>query len=224
MSQARDIAQGFFLTSTAICILITFGQLASYTNTWTGLAFSSLLTVLFIINLLTQYTGWNQRRKGQNLIKQVKAVIMGLQGVGLACWSLDVITTVFVINIQAVGIEVNPLGWPFGIIGAAIYFVPAIFGTYYLLYRAKTIVSFYVAVVLTAVSLVMAWMNLVAGMNNFLNGMRFIQAGTHLEIIGSWLAIVIIIISANTAAIIIEKKNDKFRSISFKLKSGPSRT
>lgn len=212
MSQVRNIVQGLFLTASAICLFTTL-YLPSHFNLWVGFGFFFLLLVSFSINFALKIKYWNQKRQNSSLVKQVKAIFMGLLGASLACWFLDIITTVFVINIYAIGVELNPLGWPFGIIGVSAYFIPAIAGVYYLLYKVKTVVSFYGAVVLTALTLFMAWMNFVAGVSNFSNVLRFFSSGIHFEIIGPWLAAIIIFSAINIITIVKARKNQKVTRI-----------
>ena len=72
------------------------------------------------------------------MVMQAKNVLMAMQGVGLACWFLDVISTIFAINISQTSSELNPLGWPFSAIGALAYYIPITFVVYCLLYKVKS--------------------------------------------------------------------------------------
>lgn len=63
--------------------------------------------------------------------------------------------------------ELNPLGWPLGIMGAFVYYVPTVVFAYLLLFKIKESVAVYCAVPLTLVTLAMSSLNLMAGAQNF---------------------------------------------------------
>jgi hypothetical protein len=79
----------------------------------------------------------------------------------------DIITTFYAINVTGLAIELNPLGWPWGILGAFAFYGPTMSFTYFLLFKKKENVSFYAAIPLTLVTLGMGTMNLFAGAQNF---------------------------------------------------------
>jgi hypothetical protein len=94
-------------------------------------------------------------------------LLFAFQGVALAFWSFDMITTFYAIDITGLAVELNPLGWPLGILGAFAFYGPALIFSYILLFRLKEKVSFYAAIPLTLLTVAMSSMNLIAGAENF---------------------------------------------------------
>jgi hypothetical protein len=171
---------------TSMICLFTFGWLYRYVDVWVALTcflFLSLPLLIRAILFLKSLGGKNQTKT----IDKVKNFIWAFQGVALACWSFDVGTTFFSVNVRG-DVELNPLGWPLGIIGAAAYYIPAVIGVYFLLYKTKSKSSFYAAVVLTVLTLFMGYMNLNAGMTNFAHLRLFNSLEPHPELIDAWLA------------------------------------
>jgi len=99
-------------------------------------------------------------RKWRNLL-------FSFQGVALGFWMFDIITTIYAINVTGLAIELNPLGWPWGILGAFAFFGPTLVFSYVLLFKMNEKISLYAAVPLTLITLGMGMMNLVAGAQNF---------------------------------------------------------
>ena len=64
-------------------------------------------------------------------------LLFGFQGVALAFWSFDIITTFYAIDFTGLAIELNPLGWPMGILGAFAFYGPTLMFAYMLLFRLK---------------------------------------------------------------------------------------
>jgi hypothetical protein len=89
-----------------------------------------------------------------------------LSGAVLAFWIFDLTTTFYAINVTRIATEVNPLGWPLGMLGAFAYYGPTLTLSYVLLFRIRENIAFYAAVTVTAVALGMALMNLHAGTLN----------------------------------------------------------
>jgi hypothetical protein len=102
---------------------------------------------------LASYSGW-------------RLTMFSLQGAALACWIFDLSTTFYAIDITHVAAEVNPLGWPLGLLGALAYYAPTLTLSYILLFRIREDVAFYAAVPITVVALFMGLMNLHAGTLN----------------------------------------------------------
>ena len=94
-------------------------------------------------------------------------LLFSFQGVALAFWMFDIVTTYYAIDVTGLSVELNPLGWPLGILGALAYYAPTLVFSYVLLFRMKERVSLYAAVPLTLVTLGMGAMNLVADVNSF---------------------------------------------------------
>jgi hypothetical protein len=79
----------------------------------------------------------------------------------------DLVTTFYAINVTGLAVELNPLGWPLGILGALAYYAPTLVFSYVLLFKIKEKISLYAAIPLTLVTLGMSTMNLMAGAQNF---------------------------------------------------------
>jgi hypothetical protein len=96
-----------------------------------------------------------------------RLLLFSFQGVALAFWAFDLLTTFYAINISGIAIEVNPLGWPLGILGAATFYLPALVGSYVLLFKLNGKAPLYAAIPFTLLTLTMSAMNLLAGAQNF---------------------------------------------------------
>ncbi len=96
-----------------------------------------------------------------------RLLLFSFQGVALAFWAFDVLSTFYAINISGIAIELNPLGWPLGILGAAAFYIPALVGSYVLLFRLKGKAPLYTAIPFTLLTIAMSSMNLLAGAQNF---------------------------------------------------------
>ena len=96
-----------------------------------------------------------------------RSLLFAFQGVALAFWSFDLLTTFYAIDVTGLAVELNPLGWPLGILGAAAFYLPALAFSYVLLFHLKEKFTLIAAVPLTLVTLGMASMNLMAGAQNF---------------------------------------------------------
>lgn len=94
-------------------------------------------------------------------------LLFSFQGVALSFWMFDIITTFYAINVTRLAIELNPLGWPWGILGAFAFYGPTFVFSYILLFKMKEKVSLYAAIPLTLITLGMGTMNLIAGAQNF---------------------------------------------------------
>ena len=139
---------------------------------WGGDAWLGLLYFLILLIPLSglAYLRCVRKKNGEakaSSHEKWSQILFSLQGVVLACWAYDLLTTYYAIDVARVATEINPLGWPLGVMGAFAYYVPTIILTYVLLFRLKQKVSFYTAILITALSLYMGSMNLNAGIGNF---------------------------------------------------------
>jgi len=198
MSKAENIAYGFLVTAGVICLFVTTGWQAFYSNLWVELLLFLLLALPISIQILTVLKNLKGKGSTQTRVKQTKSILMALQGVGFACWFLDIISTIFIVNINQTGSELNPLGWPLSGLGALAYYIPITFVVYYLLYEAKSKETFYGAVVLTAVTLFMSARNLNAGLHNFVEIGSFSSSTAEFEIVCIWIAILVALGICNT--------------------------
>jgi hypothetical protein len=166
MGVLGDFAEGFLVMAVAIWILniitlVVLGQ------TWTGLLF--LLVLLIPISMIAyEYSKYKKKEiEKANAVDRVEQILVSLYGVSFACWLFDVSTTYYAINVLDVAAEQNPLGWPFGALGALIFFIPASAFTYFLLFKVRQRYSLLAAVLVTALTLCISSMNLFAGFQNF---------------------------------------------------------
>jgi hypothetical protein len=137
---------------------------------------------------------------------------MALQGLGFACWFFDVISTIFIINIQQVAIELNILGWPLSALGALIFYVPMILVVYFLLYRIKTKLSFYVTVMISVLVLFVGALNINASLYNFgqIYPLSVFEDGL---VVGIWILVLAVLTVLNIADVGFRK--NRLNSSSF---------
>jgi hypothetical protein len=116
-----------------------------------------------------------KEEKDQKTIKKVKDLLISLQGFGIACWFFDIFTTFFALDIIRYGsgnllwskyVEVNPLGWPLGLVVGLIAYLPSSLADYYLLYKIKTKESFLGALFIAGLSFGVGFINLFSGIAN----------------------------------------------------------
>ncbi len=165
MESLKGLAEGF-LVATCLIGIFNVASLIHGGDAWLGITY--LLILLMPASTLTYLKlrktsfkaavgGWARWRN----------LLFSMQGVALAFWVFDIATTFYAINVTGLAVEMNPLGWPLGILGALAFYGPTLVFSYVLLFRMKESVSFYAAIPLTLVTLGMGAMNLVAGAENF---------------------------------------------------------
>lgn len=98
--------------------------------------------------------------------REKKPYLLYLHVAPLLCWAFDALTTLYTITFLGVAEELNPLGWPFGVWGALIFYIPAILFTYLLLFKIENRLSRWIAALITAISIGLGVMNLLAGLHN----------------------------------------------------------
>lgn len=124
----------------------------------------------------------------------------------------DIATTIYSIDITGLAIELNPLGWPLGILGALVYYAPILCFSYVLLFKIKERISFYAAILLTIVTLGMGSMNLLAGVQNFqlFVDTAFLPAGVRYELLALIFAVNLMVLLALKKMVPQLKLNVKF--------------
>lgn len=152
------------------------------------LAGDALTAALFFLILLMPisiiiYT-FSKRQENSSeeatVYEKLKTFLIPLHGAAFACWSFDISTTFYAIDVVRKATELNPLGWPLGAVGALIFYIPAIIFTYTLLFRIKQKESLIVAAVITVLAACLGLMNFNAGAQNFrffLNSVSFTMEG-----------------------------------------------
>jgi hypothetical protein len=205
MVQAKNIAQGFIVSASAICMFETVA--ANFLpNLLLALLLFFVLAVPLAVNLLLAWKRFNKDKPLQAKVRQTKNLLMALQGFGFACWFFDVLSTTLVIDVEHASSELNPLGWPLSALGALAYFIPITFIAYYLLFGLKSKESFYAAVVLTGVSVFMGLRNFGASFYNLSGVGTFAGYVEDWAVLGIWIAVVT---SLATFAILFIVKNRK---------------
>ncbi len=164
MESLKSLAQGFLAASGVIWIFSIFA-LGKGGDTWLGL----LYLLILLIPIISSVILWrkNKTRTKETSLDKWRNRLFALQGIALACWMFDIATTFYAINITGLAVEINPLGWPLGVLGALAFYGPAFVFLYILLYRLKDKVALYGAIPLTFLVIFMATMNLNAGAQNF---------------------------------------------------------
>ena len=164
MGSLKSLAQGF-LVATGLIWVFNIASLIKGGDAWLGLMY--LLILLIPASGLTILKLKNNNPHSQGNSKKWRNLLFSFQGVALGFWMFDILTTFYAINVTGLAIELNPLGWPWGILGAFAFFGPALVFSYVLLFRMKDKISLYAALPLTVLTLGMGSMNLVAGAQNF---------------------------------------------------------
>lgn len=164
MGSLKSLAQGF-LVATGIVWVCNIVALVRGGDAWLGLMY--LLILLIPVTSLSMLKLNSLRHAAFDGRVNWRNLLFAFQGVALAFWMFDIITTVYAIDVTRLAIELNPLGWPLGILGAFAFYGPTLVFSYVLLFRLKENVSLFAAVPLTLLTLGMSVMNLVAGAQNF---------------------------------------------------------
>lgn len=99
-------------------------------------------------------------------IEKIKPILLYLYIIPFSFWALDIIVTLYVIDVLHVAGEINPLGWPFAVFGALIFYIPALVFTHLLLFRIKNMLALVVAILITLLALGLGVTNLLAGLHN----------------------------------------------------------
>lgn len=161
----KSLAMGFLAMTAAVSLYSIIAVICSG-DAWLG----SLYLMILIFPLSFSVYLWHSQPANfskPSSSEKYGSILFALQGAALSCWAYDLATTFYAINIARIATEINPLGWPLGAVGALSYYAPTVILTYVLLFRLKTKTSFYAAIPITAVALLMSSMNLNAGIGNF---------------------------------------------------------
>ena len=165
MRSLKSLAQGFLV---ALGLIWLFNIYALYKGGDPWLASLFLLILLIPASSLMYLKLKNQSYKSKPANPDKwRILLFSFQGIALAFWMFDIATTFYAINVTGLAVELNPLGWPLGILGAFAYYAPTLIFGYVLLFKIKEGFAIYGAVPLTLITLVMAAMNLNAGTQNF---------------------------------------------------------
>ncbi|HUK84357.1 MAG TPA: hypothetical protein VLU95_00700 [Candidatus Acidoferrum sp.] len=175
MGSLKNLGQGF-LVATALIWIFNIASLFINGDAWIALLYLLILliplTSLTYLKLKNPKTQASYEDPSLHLCLSVypskwRKLLFSFQGVALAFWMFDLATTFYAINVTGLAVELNPLGWPLGILGALSYYAPTLVFSYILLFKIKDKISLYAAIPLTLMTLAMSAMNLMAGAQNF---------------------------------------------------------
>jgi hypothetical protein len=93
-------------------------------DAWLGLLY--LLIMLIPTSSITLLKLKNTRRTPSDEANKWRNLLFSFQGAALAFWLFDITTTFYAINVTRLVIELNPLGWPWGILGALAFYGPTL--------------------------------------------------------------------------------------------------
>jgi len=162
MGLLRDFTRVFLLATITILILsvIIFFVLGT-----------ALMTLFFLLVLsapvsimICRYG--NRKTEKSNLLDMLRQILVSMHGISFTFWMFDVGITYYVLDVLSVNIEVNPLGWPLGALGALLFYIPAMIFTYLLLFKIEKIYALLVAMILTVLTLYLGFQNFIAGGQN----------------------------------------------------------
>jgi hypothetical protein len=212
MERAKPVAVGFLAAASLIWLLISFGWLRfGSLDLWIGVPVFGALAVAFAANTYLHLKRFSQKTTMQTRVKQAKSIIMALIGVGVACWFLDVLSTVFVIDIADAGNELNILGWPYSAPAALAYYIPIALITYYLLFVLKTRATFWGATAISALTVFMAVRSFGAVANNLSVAISPSSPAADLAITGIWSGLALVLAASNV--LVTQKEKAKMKNL-----------
>ena len=165
MGSLKSLGQGV-LVATGLIWSFNIASLFENGDAWIALLYLLILTIPVSTILYLKLKNTNPRANVETGEKW-RNLLFSVQGAALTFWAFDIATTFYAINVTGLAVELNPLGWPLGILGAFIYYGPTMIFSYLLLFKIKEKITFYAAVPLTLLTLGMSAMNLMAGAQNF---------------------------------------------------------
>ena len=164
MGSLKSLAQGF-LVATGLIWIFNIASLIRAGDAWLGLTYALIL--LIPVSSITYLKLKNTNLKtATGTSEKWRNLLFSFQGVALAFWMFDIATTFYAINVTGLAVELNPLGWPLGILGAFAYYAPTLVFAYILLFKMKENIAFYASIPLTLITLGMGVMNLMAAAQN----------------------------------------------------------
>jgi hypothetical protein len=210
MRSLISLAQGF-LAAIALIWVFNIIELFKGGDAWVGLMYLLIMLIpassIIYIKLKNRDSKlwFDGPEKWRNLL-------FSFQGVVLGFWMFDIATTIYSIDITGLAIELNPLGWPLGILGAFVFYAPILCFSYVLLFKIKERVSFYAVIPLTILTLGMGSMNLLAGAQNFrlFVDTAVLPAGVRYELLALIFAVNLLILLALRKMVLQLKPNVKF--------------
>jgi hypothetical protein len=165
MGSLKSLGQGV-LVGTGLIWSLNIAALFKNGDAWLALLYLLILIIPVSTLLYLKLKNTSPRANVESWEKW-RNLLFSVQGAALAFWAFDIATTFYAINVTGLAVELNPLGWPLGILGAFIYYGPTVVFSYVLLFKIKESITFYAAIPLTLLTLGMSTMNLMAGAQNF---------------------------------------------------------
>ena len=165
MGSLKSLAQGF-LAGTGVIWSFNIVSLFKNGDAWLASLYLMILTIPVSTLLYLRLKVKKPKAQVDGRYK-CQSLLFSVQGAALAFWAFDMVTTFYAINVTGLAVELNPLGWPLGIVGAMVYYVPTLIFSYVLLFKIKESFAFYCAVPVTLVTLGMGILSLTAGAQNF---------------------------------------------------------
>jgi hypothetical protein len=165
MGSLKSLGQGV-LVATGLIWSFNIASLFKSGNAWLASLYLLILIIPVSTLMYLKLKNTNPRANVETGEKW-RNLLFSVQGAALTFWAFDIATTFYAINVTSLSVELNPLGWPLGILGAFIYYGPTMVFSYVLLFKIKESITFYAAVPLTLLTLGMSTMNLMAGAQNF---------------------------------------------------------
>jgi hypothetical protein len=180
----KSLAQGYLIAIGVVWVSNIIALLRGGDG-WLGLAYLLIMLVPVTGIVVLKLSGEDPILLNSTI--NWRNLLFASQGVALAFWTFDLATTFYSINVTGLATELNPLGWPMGMLGAAAYYLPTVTLSYVLLFRLKENVALYAAIPFTMVTLGMASMNLFAGAQNFqlFVGTAVLASGVRLDLLAS---------------------------------------
>jgi hypothetical protein len=171
MKVLESLVKGF-LAMSAIILVYCIVSLVRVGESWLGFLYFLILVIpLSHFGILWRKKKINNSEESYS-IEKLEKILFLLQGTALAGWAFDISTTYYAINVTHLATEMNPLGWPFGIVGALVFYVPTLAFSYFLISKHKDRLSLCVGSAISLLVVYMGFMNLGAGAQNlevFLN-------------------------------------------------------
>jgi uncharacterized protein YhhL (DUF1145 family) len=197
MCSKKSLAQGF-LVATGLIWVFNVAALVVGGEAMVGLMYQLIVLIPAIGITILKLKKPNSPSKDKS--NRWRNLLFSFQGVALGFWLFDILTTFYSINVTRTSTELNPLGWPWGILGAFAFYGPTLVFSYVLLFRLKEKTSFCAALPLTLITLGMSVMNLVAGAQNF---QVFVETAS-LEV-GVRYGLLELIVAANLVVLLVLK-------------------
>jgi len=134
LGSLKSFAQGF-LVATGLIWIFNVAPLIHSGDAWLCLTY--LLILLIPASSITLLKRKNDSTSYLKIQVNGETLLFSFQGVALGFWVFDIITTFYAINVTRLAIELNILGWPWGILGALAFYGPALTFSLVLLFRMK---------------------------------------------------------------------------------------